>query len=128
MEEGARSKKGGIDWYLYREKILKELLYPYYEKVKKHHPDQEVFLVEDNAGGHSKAANLMEAFRKQHGILKAPHPPNSPDLNMMEGMWDYPKDRVEEYPVVGGSQADVEKAKDDVRKEWELASGKAKQL
>ncbi len=60
------------------------------------------------AGPNKVDGNIAE----QHGILKASHTPNSPDLNMIEGMWDYRKDGVDEYPVGGGSQADVEKAKD----------------
>lgn len=57
-----------------------------------------MYLVEDNAGGHVKASEIIEGYRNEHGILKAPHPPNSP-----EGLWDYQKDRVEEYPTVGGT-------------------------
>lgn len=47
---------------------------------------------------------------------------------MIEGLWDYEKDRVEEYPVFGGTEADVQRAKDYVTREWLRAGPKAKQL
>ena len=53
--------------------------------------------MEGNAGGHPKAADIMEKCQLEYEMLKNPYPPNSPDLNMIEGLWDYEKDRVEEY-------------------------------
>lgn len=120
--------KGGIDWFRYRKEVLMPKLYSYYKAIQQKHPDREVWLVEDNAGGHKKASDIMAKYREEHNISKAPHPPNSPDLNMIEGLWDYEQDRVEEYPVFGGSQADVQRAKDYVTREWERAGPKAKQL
>lgn len=75
-----------------------------------------------------RLVNKCRSFREEKGILKAPHPPNSPDLNMIEGMWDYQKDRVDEYSVKEASQEEVDRAKDYVESEWEAASGKAKQM
>ena len=92
------------------------------------HPDKEVYLEEDNAGGHARASKIMEEYRNEHGILKAPHPPDSPDLDMIEGRWDYEKDRVEEYPTFGDTQDDVQQAKDYVTRRWRRAGPKAKQL
>ena len=57
-----------------------------YRKIQERYPDKEVYLVENNAGGHVNASEIMEEYRNKHGILKAPHPPNSPDLNMIEGL------------------------------------------
>lgn len=82
-------------------------------------------MLEDNAGGHAKAGDVMEKYREEHGILKAPHPPNSPDLNMIEGLWDYEKGRVEECPIYSGSEKNVEKAKEYVTREWVRARPKA---
>lgn len=120
--------KEGIDWFRYRKEVLVPKLYDYYHKIQERHPDKTVYLVEDNAGGHAKAGEIMERYRDEHGILKAPHLPNSPDLNMIEGLWDYEKDRVEEYPTFGGTQEDVQRAKDYVTREWQRAGPKAKQL
>ncbi len=64
-----RGQKGtGIDWFLYQEKVLVPKLYDYYKKVQDKPPDVEVWLVEDNAGGHTKASDFMEKYRKEHGI------------------------------------------------------------
>ncbi len=104
-------KNTSIDWFLYREKVLVSKLYDYYKKAQYKHPDVEVWLVEDNAGEHTKASDVKEKYQKDHRILKAPHPPNSPDLNMIEELWDYEKDRVEEYPMYSGTEEDVEKVK-----------------
>ncbi len=38
----------------------------------------------DNAGGRTKAGDVMGKYREEFKILKAPHPPNSPYLNMIE--------------------------------------------
>ena len=51
-----RGKKGGIDAFLYRNKVLLPLLYPFYEEVQKGHPNKKVWLIEDNAPSHTKAA------------------------------------------------------------------------
>ena len=44
--------------------------------------------VEDKA---CEAADIMEKYRLEQEILKTPHPPNSLDLNMIEGLWDNEK-------------------------------------
>jgi len=71
----------GIDWWLYAKRIYLDLLYPYYEAVQRANPDKEVYLVEDNAPSHQKASRFLEEVRKERGIRKVPHPPNSPNLN-----------------------------------------------
>lgn len=78
------NERGGIDWFLYREYCLMPFLYPYYEQVQRAHSDKEIWLVEDNAALHTKAAEICEKDRRERGILKAPWPPNSPDLNSIE--------------------------------------------
>lgn len=47
---------------------------------------------------------------------------------MIEGLWDYEKDRVEEYPIYSGSEKNVEKAKEYVTRERARAGPKAQQL
>ncbi len=47
---------------------------------------------------------------------------------MIEGLWDYEKNKVEEYPIYVGTEEDVEKAKEYVIREWNRAGPKAKQL
>lgn len=129
LKEEKRGQKGiGIDWFLYQEKVLIPKLYEYYETIRTRHPGKEIGLVEDNAGGHAKAGDVIEKYREEHGILKALHPLNSLDLNMIEGLWDYEKDRVEECPIYSGSEKNVEKAKEYVTREWARDGPKAQQL
>lgn len=45
-----------IIWFLYRERILLSLLYSLCETVMHKYPNRPVWLVEDNAGLHAKAA------------------------------------------------------------------------
>lgn len=85
-------QKGGWDWYLYRKYVLLPLLYPYCEKLAARYPDRNIWLVEDNASLHTKAAEVCAELRLDRGILKADHPSNSPDLNRIEPVWDYLKD------------------------------------
>lgn len=58
--------KRGIDWFRYRKEGLIPKLYDYYTKIQEKHPDKEVWLVEVNAGRHTKASEIMEEFRKKH--------------------------------------------------------------
>ena len=119
----------GIDWFLYRERILLPLLYPLCEAVMRKYPDRAVYLVEDNAGLHAKAAWVCEMDRQRRGIKKAPHPPNSPDLNQIEPLWDYQHTVMDRYEVQGSSQEEIDRMKDLCREEWRKATknGKATQ-
>lgn len=57
------------------------MLHPHYEEIQRKHPNQEVWLVEDNAGVYSKVARVVEEERKEKGIWKVSHLSNYPDLN-----------------------------------------------
>ena len=52
----------GIDWFLYRKRILFPLLYPYYKEVQRVNSTRKIWLVEDNAGAHSKAARYCTEY------------------------------------------------------------------
>lgn len=82
-------KKGGIDWQFYWDKILDLLLYPYYKEIQGRHLGKKVWLIEDNTRRHSKAVCQVEEERKAKNILKAPHLSHSPNLSMIEKLWDY---------------------------------------
>ena len=103
---------------LHKEKILKGLLYPYYAKAKAKYPDKEVW---------KKMQVDIQRLVKKCGVSGRKRGYAPTDLNMIEWMWDYQKDRVDEYSVKGASQEEVDRAKDYVKSEWEAASGKAKQ-
>lgn len=84
--------------------------------------------MEDNAGGYSKASEQMPEFSGGKGDIKGTAPTKFARLEHVEGMWDYQKDRVDEYSVKEASQEEVDRAKHYVKSEWEAASGKAKQI
>lgn len=81
-----KGKKGGIDSVAYRDKILLDLLYLFYEKVRDEHLDREVWLIEDNASSHIKAAKICVEFIKEKRIKKVEWPANSPDLHLIENI------------------------------------------
>lgn len=124
------TKLRGIDWWLYREKVLLPLLYPYYEAIQAKYPGREMFLVEDNARLHTKAAYVCERDREIRGIKKCPWPPNSPDLNPIELVWHYLRDVMDRYQVHGSSKEEMDKIKKLLKAEWSNAvrQGKMKQL
>src|SRR5207237_8678564 len=45
-------RKGGIDWYIYRERILNPHLYPFTQQAIQHFPDRDIIIMEDNAPAH----------------------------------------------------------------------------
>ncbi len=45
---------------------------------------------------------------------------------MIEGLWGYFEDCLENYPIKGASQAKVDLAKEYVRREWSRCGEKAK--
>lgn len=54
---------GGIDWLLYREQILRPILYPWIEDIQ-HRTGEKYWLVEDNAGAHHKSQREGKEERK----------------------------------------------------------------
>jgi len=101
------TSKGGIDWFLYREKILLPILYPYIKKVQELNPDKKVWFVDDNVGLHGKAHRSLADIAKAMGIERIPFwPPNSPDLHPIENSFDYLKDLAEEFYLRGSSAAE----------------------
>lgn len=114
-------KKGGIDSVRYRDKILLDLLYPFYEKVRDKHPDREVWLIEDNASSHTKAAKMCADIIKEKRIKKVEWPANSPDLHPIENVWDCEKDLLApKWRELRGSGKNVqEKARRETAKVWQ---------
>ena len=62
-----------------------------------------MWLIEDNASLHSKAAADQEEERVRRGINKVNWPVKSPDLNMIEQLWNYLKDSLSCYWIIGQS-------------------------
>jgi len=117
QERGDRSK-GGIDWLLYREHILRPRFYPFIRQIKKE-TGRAMSAVEDNASAHTTAQVLGEEERKRLGIRSVDWPAQSPDLNKIEPLWNYLKDSLEEYEFKGQSQDTKEQVKAALVQEWE---------
>ena len=86
LKERDKGRKGGIDWYLYREQILLPLFHPFIEL----YPD--TIIMEDNAPSHKSHYTI--SLRQKLGYVKLLWPPNSPDLNPIETIWDEMKDKI----------------------------------
>jgi transposase len=59
--------------------LLKKLVLPYLPQLKR-----ASLVVLDNAGPHKP----LKDFLHKHGVKLAQHPPHSPDLNPIEGVWE----------------------------------------
>src|SRR5262245_49762137 len=58
-----RNTQGGIDWWRYREDVLKPKLYPWADSIARQ-TGQVVYIVEDNASPHAKAKRFSEQERR----------------------------------------------------------------
>ena len=81
-------RKGGIDWFIYRERILVPHLYPFTIEAKAQAPG--ILIMEDNAPAHIH--HYHNSFRQQLNLHKLIWPANSPDLNPIETIWNEMKD------------------------------------
>ena len=83
INRGDRAK-GGIDWFRYRELILRAHLLSNMKGLQK--ADRDVMIIEDNAGSHVSDPCLKEYHR--WGVKRCSDwPPRSPDLNSIEKAW-----------------------------------------
>ena len=106
------------------EKYINEIATPYihkfYLEVKERNPGREVWLIEDNAGPHQKAARLLKPIRESLGILTIDWPPNSPYLHPIEDVWGPLKDRLQPTwkEIRGAAKVMKEKAYKAIEDVW----------
>jgi len=90
-EEGTRKDRGGgIDSFIYRERILSPLLYPFITLVQAARPG--VVMMEDNAPAHIH--HYHNSPWRQLGFWKLEWLANTPDLNPIETIWCEMNDRI----------------------------------
>ena len=70
------------------------------------------YLLQDNAPTHR--ANVTKTWLHNHGISLLDFPPYSPDLNIIENVWQYLEVRVEKR-----RPSTVEELQDVIAEEWE---------
>jgi hypothetical protein len=121
-------KNRGIDWFLYRKYILHARLFPYVQELQKLHPNRPIVVVEDGAPLHVKAIGVCEAEYVAIGIIRAPHTPNSPDLNQIEPIWDYEKDQLDGRFQHSASRDATLEGRALIADEWVRIIPKAQQL
>ncbi|RPA96662.1 hypothetical protein L873DRAFT_1811013 [Choiromyces venosus 120613-1] len=78
-----------------------------------------LYLVEDNAPSHQTARSVDKEERKEKGIVTLDWPSKSPDINQIEGIWDYEKDEISTWQFVGAGKAVVDGAKAVLVQTWE---------
>ena len=111
-------------------------------QLHRENPEREIWLVEDNAPSHRRAANLdsLSGELTEEWIFRCNWPPNSPDLNTIEAVWDDFKvqpqtplavpatnvwqNNVENRgPYKGKSQVEIARVKGILEEEWNGMSG-----
>ena len=75
-------------------------------------PREMWYLLHDNAPTHR--ANITKAWLHNHGITRVEFPPYSPDLNIIENVWQYIGVRVE-----ARRPTTIEQLQDIIAEEWE---------
>jgi transposase len=92
----------GISQKAYYNQVLGGPLAVIYSREKLFDPC--TFVVEDNAPIHGKKKKgaICNILREELDIYSIPWPPSSPDLNPIEWVWRYIKQRIRKYRPYGG--------------------------
>ena len=93
-------------------RILDANLLPSVDLLLPETPRKMWYLLQDNAPTHR--ANITKAWLHNHGITLVEFPPYSPDLNIIENVWQYIEVRVEKR-----RPTTIEELQDVIAEEWE---------
>ncbi|KAF1357643.1 hypothetical protein EJ07DRAFT_157637 [Lizonia empirigonia] len=94
----------GMNGIWYAERVLKDVLFPYYEAVRASNPGAQVFLVQDNVYLHGLGLRYCAPKIEKKDIRFAPHSPNSPDLHPIERCFGRLEGFLGDYEVKSASK------------------------
>ena len=72
---------------------------------------EQCIVWEMNAELHAKEAWVYEMDRQRRGIKDASCPPESPDRNQIEPLWDYQDTVMERFKVNGSNKREIDRLK-----------------
>jgi len=103
--------------------VYRPWLFDYARKLVKNNPLKRVIILEDNDRSHHKARRLLAPeileLEEQYGVTFGPHPPNSPELALIETLHGFEHRALEEFRFNVDNQQSTTKEEADRRmKEW----------
>ncbi|RPB02010.1 hypothetical protein L873DRAFT_1842147 [Choiromyces venosus 120613-1] len=90
LKERGKGRKGGIDWFIYHERIQLSLLFPFALTAQAARPG--IVIMEDNTPAHIHHYHNIP--QEKLGLQKLVWPVNSPGLNPIETIWIEMKDLI----------------------------------
>jgi transposase len=109
------ASKGGVDWYRFIWGFIFLYVLNWYQNLSRTRPAFRICM--DNAGPHHSVP--AKYFFGLWGIVYFPWPPQSPDLNPIEQVWDYIRKRIKERRKNGRYPANNKEMIAAWREEWE---------
>jgi len=109
-----RGDPRGVDSWRYVTALARPLLWPTCKECLQQNPD--FLLMEDNAPAHYSDFTTLE--RVKAGIPKVDWPPNSPDFNPIEHIWQLMKSRIQTHQGYERVTS-ITEMKETLQREWE---------
>jgi transposase len=113
IERGDRTKGGGVDWYRLSEGYLVPKLIPWYKELKKEGKAEGPLLAMDNAAPHS--SKHTKYILDLHSVVRQLWPAQSPDMNPIEQIWKYIRNKIRHREVYPQNKEEMFKAWEE---EW----------
>lgn len=91
----------GVCSKAYLEQVLKPIVFPLFDTL-----GPEYIFIEDGSKVYKGKARLPQL---EHSIRKFDWPPSSPDLNLIERVWRYMKEKLKQLPYVVTTKAELKR-------------------